>query len=141
MKGESIIALGGIGLPAEPKDITVYITGNNKEKIKDFKKGTQAKSKLYGVVGPIVGVSGLLLGLSQKRNIPAVALLAETLGHPMYLGVKGAKEVLKILKKKLSLNINLSEIDKEIKEIESGLKQAADLSKIQKRSDESNYIG
>ena len=75
--------------------------------------------KLYGVVGPIVGVSGLLVGLAKRRKIDAITFLAETYGHPMYLGIKGAREILKVLDKKLKLKIDLNRLDKEIKDIES----------------------
>ena len=64
-----------------------------------------------------------MLGLSKRRSIPAVSLLAETYGHPMYLGIKGAREVVTILNDKLSLGINIKELDKEIREMES---EAAD---------------
>ena len=39
----------------------------------------------------------------------------------MYLGINGAMEILKVLDKKLKLNINMSRLNKEIKEIESDL--------------------
>ena len=48
----------------------------------------------------------------------AISLLAETYGHPMYLGVKGAKEILKMLNKQLELHLNLKELEREIKHIE-----------------------
>ena len=95
--GKELITLGGIGLGEIPKKPKVYCTGNSKDTIKKYKD--DANEKLYGVVGPIVGVSGLLLGLATDKNIRAVSFLAETYGHPMYLGIKGAREVLRILKK------------------------------------------
>ncbi len=139
LKGKEIITTGGIGLPSEPDEVSVYCTGNSKDMIKSYKKNTKLKDKLYGVVGPIVGVSGLLLGLGERKNVNAIALLAETLGHPMYLGVKGAKEILKILKKKHHLDINLTELDKEIKEIEQGLKKVSEIAQL--KSGDVNYIG
>ena len=150
MKTKHIITLGGIGLHTIPKKPKVYCTGNSKKLIKDFRKGITVNEQLYGVVGPIVGVSGLLLGLSQKREIEAVSLLAETFGHPMYLGVKGAREILKILNTKLKLNINLKDLDKEIKELEKEIaKKSDDLGEIPKMSrlkkfaqgEGTNYIG
>ncbi len=36
----------------------------------------------------------------------------------MYLGIKGAREILKILNKKLGLGINLKDMDKEIRDLE-----------------------
>ena len=128
-----IITLGGIGLPEAPKAPKVYCTGNSKDAIKKYKNS--ANDKLYGVVGPIVGVSGLLLGLAEKRNIPAISFLAETHGHPMYLGIKGAREMLKVLGKSLGLRIDLNKLDKEIKEMESELiKKTGELAKISQQT-------
>lgn len=120
---KEIITLGGIGLPTIPRKPKVYCTGNSKELIKKYTKNTKVISKLYGVVGPIIGVSGLLLGLSQKRKMKAVSLLAETYGHPIYLGIKGSREIIKVLNKKLNLKLELKEMDKEIDEIESEMKK------------------
>ncbi|MBU90277.1 hypothetical protein CMO94_01945 [Candidatus Woesearchaeota archaeon] len=119
-KGREVITLGGIGLAEVPKKPKVYCTGNTKKIIQKYKNG-MVNDKLYGVVGPIVGVSGLLVGLAKRRNIDAISFLAETYGHPMYLGIKGAIEILKVLDKKLKLNINMGRLHKEIKEIESDL--------------------
>ncbi|MBW2991840.1 PAC2 family protein [Candidatus Woesearchaeota archaeon] len=133
--GKTVITLGGIGLAQVPKKPKVYCTGNNQKFIQNFRKETSMDSKLYGVVGPIVGVSGLLLGLAAKRNIDAISLLAETYGHPMYLGVKGAREIVKVLNKKLSLKIRLSKLDKEIEEMElEMMKKTEDLTKVSKQA-------
>lgn len=133
--GREVITLGGIGLSQIPKKPTVYCTGNNSKFISSFKKGTNIDTKLYGIVGPIVGVSGLLLGLAGKRNINAISLLAETYGHPMYLGITGAREILKILSKKLNLKINIKKLEKEIQEMElEMMKKTDDLTKISKQT-------
>ena len=128
-----IITLGGIGLADIPKKPKVYCTANSK-KIIDRYKSELVSNKLYGVVGPIVGVSGLLLGLSSKRGIEAISFLAETYGHPMYLGIKGAKEILRVLNKKLDLNIDVNKLDREIKDIESEImKKTEQLSEVTKQ--------
>jgi uncharacterized protein (TIGR00162 family) len=131
--GKSVITLGGIGLAQIPKKPKVYCTGNNKKFISSFKEGTGMDSKLYGVVGPIVGVSGLLLGLAAKRNMNAVSLLAETYGHPMYLGVKGAREIIKVLNKKLNLKIRINKLDKEIEDMELEIMKKTDSAEEDKR--------
>ncbi|MBU0461098.1 MAG: PAC2 family protein [Nanoarchaeota archaeon] len=151
MSGSEIITLGGIGLSQIPKKPSVYCTGNNQKTVAKYKKGTKINGELYGVVGPIVGVSGLLLGLAEKRNIPAISLLAETLGHPAYLGVSGAKEIIKVLDKKLSLRIKMKKLEKEIDDLEEELgkvleasaiaKKSSKLKKFQSLSKETNYIG
>ncbi|HLC61623.1 MAG TPA: PAC2 family protein [Candidatus Nanoarchaeia archaeon] len=129
-----IVTLGGIGLSDIPKKPKVYCTGNSK-KIVDAYKSDLVSNNLYGVVGPIVGVSGLLLGLASKRNIDAACLLAETYGHPMYLGIKGAKEILKVLNKKLELKIDVNKLDREIKDIENEImKKSEQLNEVSKQT-------
>ena len=130
--GKEIITLGGIGLPDIPKKPKVYCTGNTK-KIIDRYKSELVSNKLYGVVGPIVGVSGLLLGLASRRHMDAISFLAETYGHPMYLGIKGAKEILKILDKELNLKLDINKLDKEIKDIENEImKKTEQLTEVTK---------
>lgn len=151
--GKEVITLGGIGLQNIPKKPVVYCTGNSMKLIDDYKRSVNVQNELHGIVGPIVGVSGLLLGLAERRGIPAISLLAETYGHPMHLGVKGAREILKILDKRLALSINLKDLDKEIKELETDmLKKTEELSGVSKKSaikkvkgrfgtEEMSYIG
>jgi uncharacterized protein len=147
MGGKEIVTLGGIGLPNVPKKPKVYCTGNSKEIVKRYSiEGVE--SKLYGIVGPIIGVSGLLLGLAKKRKIEAACLLAETYGHPMYLGIKGARELVRVLNEKLFLGIGLKELDKEINDIEEettkktplGIKSKA-LRSLGKLGKDVSYIG
>ncbi len=137
-----IITLGGIGLTEAPDKPKVYCTGNNKALIETFTK-LGAKDNIYGIVGPIIGVSGLLIGLSQERKIRAATLLAETYNHPMYLGVKEAKETLKLLNKKYELNLNFRPLNKEIKLLdkESGQDPKSPGLKRIKKLKEINYIG
>ncbi len=134
-KGKEIITLGGVGLQSVPKKPNVYCTGNSKKIVNKYKKGTSINEKLHGIVGPIVGVSGILLGLAEKRGIEAIAFLAETFGHPMYLGVKGAREILKVLNKKLNLKINIKNMDEEIKDIEGEMiKRTEELSEVSRQT-------
>ena len=124
--GNEIITIGGIGLPTVPDKPRVYCTGNTRSVVEKYKKGIKVNDKLYGVVGPIVGVTGLLTGLASERNMNAVCLLAETYGHPLYLGMKGSQEILKILDKKLGLKLNLKALNKEIREVEEEIIKRTD---------------
>ena len=129
-------------IPKKPK---VYCTGNTKKAVENF-KDSRLNTKLYGVVGPIVGVTGLLLGMS-KKGMNSVAFLAETYGHPMYLGVKGAKEILSIFNKKFKFSVKIDKLDDEIKAMEEeALKRTEDLAAIQNKTapqtgHDVNYIG
>jgi len=144
-KGNEVVTLGGVALREEPQHPQVYLTGNQKKIVNKYAKGTNTLTDVYGKVGPIMGVSGVLLGLAQKRNIPAVSLLAETFGHPFYLGVNGARELLKVITKKLKIKVDLNLLDEEIQEIEEELgKKTQELlrkSRLKKLKDNYNYIG
>ncbi len=130
-----IITLGGVGLQSVPEKPKVYCTANNKRIISKYMKGCKLNNKLYGVVGPIVGVTGLMIGMSEKKDISAIALLAETFGHPMYLGIKGSREILKILNKKLNIKLNLKKLEEEIKTLEAeAVRKVGDFSQISKQS-------
>jgi uncharacterized protein (TIGR00162 family) len=146
--GKFMVTLGGIGLSNVPEHPKVYITGNDASFVLKttslFKlKNLPFESKIYGTVGPIIGISGLLLGISKKYSIPAYCLLAETLGHPVYVGLKGSRAILEILVKAYALNIDLVKLDKEIKQVNEPAtmdKKDSDKSKYKKYS-EVNYIG
>ncbi len=141
-----IITLGGIAMKQIPKSPQVFLTGNSREIVRKYQKSTQLNNNLYGTVGPIVGVSGVLLGLAKRKNINAVSLLAETYGHPMYLGIAGAREIIKVLNSKLSLNLRMKQLEKELEKLEQevsenpSLKQVKSLAKLRKPKDTS-YIG
>ena len=66
----------------------------------------------------IIKIKKFTNGLGSKRKMKGVSLLAQTYGHPNYLGIKGSKALLDILNKKLILGLDLKKLDKEIKELE-----------------------
>ena len=146
-----IITTGGIGLQQMPEKPRVYCTSNDTELFKQYvKKGMLVEKDIFGVVGPIVGVSGVLLGLGKKRKVKGVSLLAETFGHPMFLGIKGAKELLRVLEKKFKYGIDLKKMSKEIIEVEKELmkktkewlsEHPGTLAGAQAKKKETSYIG
>ncbi len=147
-----VITTGGIGLQQIPDKPKVYCTANDAKLLAEYKKkGLLAEEDIFGVVSPIIGVSGILLGLGKRRGVKGVSLLAETFGHPLYLGIKGAKEILQLLEKKFSLGINLKKISKNIPAMENLLfHTTADwdpeelpqsLAGAQAKKKEAHYIG
>ncbi len=146
-EGSEIITVGGIGVDEPPENPRVFGVANCKKSINSIKvKGINWE--VYGKVGPIVGVSGVLLGLADAYSINSVCLLAETVSHPLYLGLKGAKKVLKVLNEHLNLNLNVDKLCEDIinvqniinkhneKAIRAGLN-----SQIKYPSEDINYIG
>lgn len=144
------ITLGGIGLQVIPEKPKLYCAGTSKDYIDKFRKGTHLRVDTYTAVGPIVGVSGLIVGLCPKYDFNGVVILSETFSHPLYLGIKGAKEMLILLDHKFKFNLDMKKIEKEIKDLENEInKTNAGLDKVSKTKlgrikrfvKETNYIG
>lgn len=116
-----IFTTGGIGLQSVPDNPTVYGTANSVEFQKELsKKKYKINTNIYGVVGPVMGVTGVLVA---KSPVPAAALLAETFGHQMYLGVKGAKVITAVLSKLVCTKINTKHLGKEVMDFENEIMQ------------------
>lgn len=143
LKCREVVAIGGIGLQEEPVDSKVFVTGNDKKLIDEFKK-LGADNKLYGVVGPIIGIAGLTLGLGKSYGMNAVALLAETYGAQMHIGLRESKGIIKILEKKYGFGINLNLVEKDIKKYENALKPVQKQQELQEHeahAQDTSYIG
>lgn len=141
--GKEIMTVGGIGLQKIPKSPKLYITGTDPAVIRKYK---YCLREIYGVVGPILGVSGVLVGLAGKRKIPAVSLLAQTFAHPAYLGIKGSREALKSISARLGVKLDIKRLDKEIEDLERELRlktqQLADLKESMKpKVNKETYFG
>jgi len=117
---QEIITTAGIGLRQVPKKPKVYVTGTSKKAVAPFAK-LRVSPQLYGTVGPIVGVSGVLCALAGREKIASAALLVEVFGHPMYVAVRGAKELLRVFNAHLALKLNFRQIEKDIQSLEDEL--------------------
>lgn len=140
-----IITLGGFAELAEIKEPRVIGAVNDKRLIKKYEK--------YGIdfnkdhpVGSIVGASGLLLGLGSIAGIPSLCLMGETLGMPLITDPKAADKVLQVLSKIIDLDVDLSKLEKTIKEMEENIKKSDNIHKsmfkdMPKAKDDVRYIG
>lgn len=135
---QEIVTMGGIGLRETKNPPKVFCTGNNQALIDAFVKGKpkdfNLNPKIFGVVGPIIGVTGLLLAVAQQAKIPAIALLAETIAHPAFVGIKGSREVVKVLDEEYKLGINIDNLEKEIKGLEQMQRRAREMLKLQQQA-------
>ncbi len=66
--------------------------------------------------GGIVGVSGLMLGLSKFRNIDAACLMGLTSGY--MVDPKSAQSLLKVLSSMFDIEIDVSELEERAREME-----------------------
>ncbi len=137
---QGVISIGGIALKKIPKKPKVFVTGTHKKYVDAFCKNTPCYSKVYGIVGPIIGVTGLIVAQAGKTALFNACVLVETYGHPFYLGIPGAREVLQVLNKKYHVKLDLSSLDEEIKEMEEDLLRASSL-KVKPAKKEMSYIG
>ncbi|MEM2913570.1 MAG: PAC2 family protein, partial [Candidatus Bathyarchaeia archaeon] len=80
-----------------------------------LKKALDAGSLINPPGSPVVGAAGLLLGLAKFKDIEGICLLGETPGYMP--DPKAAKSILVILMRMLNLNLDLTDIDKEITKI------------------------
>jgi uncharacterized protein len=88
--------------------------------------------------GAVTWMNGLIPGLAKVRNLKGVFLSGETSGF--MIDPRAAVVILRVLTKKLHLEIDMVELEEQAKEIESVLKKAAD--KVGQSSEGgSEYIG
>jgi len=119
-----IITLGGFG------------TGQMVETPKVFGAVTDLKTKKeysgYGVEFPcgepsagIIGASGVFLGLGKIYSVPSICLMGETSGY--FIDHKSAMALVKILMKKLDLELDLKELKDKSEQIDEIAAKIKDL--------------
>lgn len=117
-KIKQIFTLGGYATGSVSKDPRVFGTATNLSLIEDLKEeGVEINES----GGPIVGASGLLLGLGKMRGIEGACLLGETSGF--MADALSAKVVLEKLIKLLNLDLDLRILEKKALKIEEVINQ------------------
>jgi len=136
---KEMYTLGGYGLGHEIDDPQVLFAVTDKKMVKDIKKlGAVFRKNEPG--GGIIGASGLLLGLGKLRSLQGVCFMGETPGY--LVDPKSAKAVLTIISKITGVKVDLSQLEKKAKEIESIAQQLQEIeSQAKDRPDELRYIG
>lgn len=137
---KEVVTLAGIGLEEVPLEPNIYVTGTDKNVVLKYKmEGAQV------AVGPIIGISGVLVGLAGDLKIPGSILLAQTFAHPTYLGIQGARLLLKKVNDTWKLGLDMKSLDKEVKEIEKEIKDKVEKLMVmqdeKKVGKDASYIG
>jgi len=111
-KVKTIITIGGFRKEAEeiPKVIAVSTNPTLLE------TALRAEAIASSAGNPIVGTAGLLLGMAKFEKIDALCLLGETRGY--LPDPKAAKSILTVLQRMLKIEVDLTELDKEIQKFE-----------------------
>jgi len=107
-KVEAIITLGGYRKEAGeiPK---VVATATDPEILN---RALEADAAPSPPGNPIVGTAGLLVGMAKFKGIPALCLLGETRGY--LPDPKAAKSILLVLQKMLKVDVDFSDLNREI---------------------------
>jgi uncharacterized protein (TIGR00162 family) len=139
-KVSRIYTLGGYGIGQLVEKSTVLGAANEAELVDEMKKyGVEFRDEEPG--GSIVGASGLLLGLGQLRNIPAVCLLGLTSGY--LVDPKSAQAVLSILCRALNLKLDMQALQDRAEEMEKVVERLKEMEQAQvprMREEELGYI-
>jgi hypothetical protein len=90
--------------------------------------------------GGIVGVSGLLLGLGERRGLPAACLMGETSGY--LVDPKSARTVLEVLQTLLDFDVDYATLEERAEEMEEVIKKIQEMEQGPAPSEEDlRYIG
>lgn len=140
-----IITLGGFAEGRIVDEPRVIGSVNDKKLLKTYEKYGIDFGKEHSI-GTIVGASGLLIGLGKMYNMDGVCLMGETIGLPLITDPKAADKVLQVLAKILGVKIDLSRLEKTIKEMEEGIKKTEKIHKkilqeMPKPKEDIKYIG
>ncbi len=132
---KEIITLGGIGHRKVPKIVKLHTVATSKKTLSKIgKRGVCTDPSCVSVV---IGAAGVLLGLAQQNGFEGFSLLVDTYAHPAYLGVKGARKIVKFLSEYLGFKIDLKKM-KEMTLVEEPKRRS---SKRNLEKESINYIG
>lgn len=139
---KKVFALGGYATgkhsSSKPKVIGASNDEETLEKYRDQAIDVEEGS------GPVLGVSGLLLGLGKDREVVGSALLGET--HGMLVDHRSAQVVLEALTNILGFEIDMSKLEERAKKTEKILSRLQKEQKLREvkeaeEEDELSYIG
>jgi len=138
-----IYTLGGYGTGQLTESGTVLGAVNNTDMIEEM-KGYGIEFRENEPAGGIVGVSGLLLGMSKFVDIDAACLMGITSGY--LVDPKSAQAVLSVLSKILDLEIDTQALQDRAKDMERIIAKIVEMEQMQMQHDvgtdeDLRYIG
>ena len=141
---KEMITIGGFGTGEINEDSSkVFGAAISPGKVKTFEKlGVQFKDTS---IGQIIGASGLLISLGEQRGIEGVCLMGETSGL-LLSDPKSTEAVLEVLAKYLNISLDMTKIEKRVKEIEKMIEKIENLqtklaTHSKEHDDSLGYIG
>ena len=124
MAVERIFALGGVptGELIEEYDVIGAI---NTEDQREPLEAAGVEFREDEPAGGIVGVSGLLLGLGERRDLTAACLMGETSGY--LVDPKSAQAVLEILQETLGFEVDFGSLESRADEMEEVVRKIQEM--------------
>ncbi|WP_436936002.1 proteasome assembly chaperone family protein [Halovenus marina] len=137
---EQLYALGGVptGELIEEYDVVGAVnTDTQREELEDA--GVEFRGD--EPAGGIVGVSGLLLGLGERRDLPGACLMGETSGY--LVDPKSAQATLEVLQELLGFEVDFSSLEDRADEMEDVVRKIQEMEQGQPAPSEEDlrYIG
>jgi len=136
---ERIFALGGVPtgeLVDEPDVVGAATT----DAFVDELEAVGVEFRENDPAGGIVGVSGLLLGLGERRGYEAACLMGETSGY--LVDPKSARAVLEVLQEAVAFDVGYDALEERAEEMEAVVKRVRQMEQSAGSGDEDlRYIG
>ncbi|KXA90756.1 hypothetical protein AKJ57_03800 [candidate division MSBL1 archaeon SCGC-AAA259A05] len=110
-----VYTLGGLGMGSEVEESNTRAIVTSEERVARIGPHAEIQRGKENRPG-VTGLSGLLIGMSEKNGIEGVSLLGET--HGSYPDAKAAKTVLDSLCEIENIEIDLSGLDEKAEELE-----------------------
>ncbi|MEF8882836.1 MAG: proteasome assembly chaperone family protein [Halapricum sp.] len=121
---ERVFALGGVPTGELIEEYDVLGAATTEEMI-DGLEDAGVEFREDEPAGGIVGVSGLLLGLSGRRDFPAACLMGETSGY--LVDPKSAQAVLEVLQDVIGFEVDFSSLEDRADEMEEVVRKIQEM--------------
>ncbi len=132
---KEVITFGGLDTPVRGEKPKIYGAVNDekyKERFKDFNVNFEETSQR---VGSIIGAVGMLAGYAKYYGLYGAAFLVESVQTPFIPDHKGAKALLEFISKLIGVEIDMSILDKKIKEQEELIRKLQQIPKREEKKE------
>jgi len=121
---EAVYALGGVPTGELIEEYDVIGAASTPE-MRDRVEDAGVEFRGDEPAGGIVGVSGLLLGLGERRGVPAACLMGETSGY--LVDPKSAQAVLEILQEVIGFEVDFGSLEERADEMEEVVRKIQEM--------------
>jgi uncharacterized protein (TIGR00162 family) len=138
---EDVYALGGVPTGELIEEYDVLGAATTEDLVTDL-EDVGVEFREDEPAGGIVGVSGLLLGLGERRGLDAACLMGETSGY--LVDPKSAQAVLEVLQERLGFEVDFADLEERADEMEEVIGKIQEMEQQQSNvpsDDDLRYIG